>query len=119
MITVERVWYGLDWYWRNKFIGSLGRRWLTIKIGEVSEAALSINPTGYECVTLEFGFGARSYYSNLYIDGELVQLEPIRGSWKVRHKSSFNYWQVIAIIREIRKRRAERPIAVIYTHAVA
>ena len=108
MITVERVWYGLDWYWRNKFIGSLGRRWLTIKTGEVSEAALSINPTGYEGVTVMFGHGARNYYSNLYIDGELVQLEPIRGSWKVMHKSSFNYWEIIPLIREIRGRRKGR-----------
>ena len=113
MITVERVWYGLDWYWRNKFIGSLGRRWLTIKTGEVSEAALSINPTGYEGVTLTFGHGARSYYSNHYYSDEFTQLEftqlkPKRGSWKILYRSSFNYWEIIPLIREIKRCRKAR-----------
>ena len=94
MITIERKHYGLDGYWRGKWIGTLARRYVIIKFGSPRKV-----------LGLTFGYGKRDYYENHYGDeGTFTQIKPTRGVWgALVDGRRFQYWQPVAIIREISK----------------
>ena len=106
MITTEyknidaRCNYGQrHFYWHGKWIGAFGGYYICIPIGR------------YGLLSLGFGISIRSWHENVYTQGVLLQqLKPTRGIWIVNvHGQDFNYWQPLAIIREIIKVRKCQP----------
>lgn len=99
-LEAKKRFYGIDFYWGGKRLATIAPRRITLFLSQPKNA-------NYNMLTFAFGFGRQTWWENRHIGQEYkfhYQSPPQRGLWYVLvNGRTFHYWQVIAILREIRR----------------